>query len=182
MAGGQQAGSVVLIDEAYVHFAGKEEYTSVGLVKADKDVIILRTFSKLYGMAGLRAGVAMGRPDLIKKTRGFGINWNPVTSVAGAMASLKSKTAIPERKKINADVRDSTIAFLEKHNYTVIPSMSNKFMVDCKRPAREVREAMHKDLVYVGRVWPSLPNYIRVSVGTADEMKKFQSAFIKATA
>ena len=176
------AGSVVLIDEAYVHFAGKEEYTSVGLVKADKDVIILRTFSKLYGMAGLRAGVAMGRPDLIKKTRGFGINWNPVTSVAGAMASLKSKTAIPERKKINADVRDSTIAFLEKHNYTVIPSMSNKFMVDCKRPAREVREAMHKDLVYVGRVWPSLPNYIRVSVGTADEMKKFQSAFIKATA
>lgn len=175
------AGSLVLIDEAYIHFAGKEEYTSVNLVKADKDVIILRTFSKIYGMAGLRAGVAMGRPDLIKKTRGFGINWNPVTSVAGAMASLKASEVIPERKKINAEVRDSTISFLEKHNYKVIPSVSNKFMVDCKRPGRQVREAMHKDLVYVGRVWPSLPNYVRVSVGTAEEMKKFQAAFLKAT-
>jgi histidinol-phosphate/aromatic aminotransferase/cobyric acid decarboxylase-like protein len=176
------AGSVILIDEAYIHFAGKEEHTSMNLVKADKDVIILRTFSKLYGMAGLRAGVAIGRPDLIQKTRGFGINWNPVTSLSGAMASLKAKNVIPERKKINADVRDSTIAFLEKHNYKVMPSVSNKFMVDCKRPAREVREAMHKDLVYVGRVWPSVPNYIRVTVGTADEMKKFQAAFLKATA
>lgn len=176
------AGSVVLIDEAYTHFAGKEEYTSMSLVKADKDVIILRTFSKLYGMAGLRAGAAIGRPDLIKKTRGFGINWNPITSVIGATASLKSKTVIAERKKINADVRDSTIEFLDKHNYKVVPSLSNKFMVDCKRPGREVREAMHKDLVYVGRVWPSWPNHIRVTVGTADEMKKFQAAFLKATA
>ena len=176
------AGSVVLIDEAYIHFAGKEEHTSMNLVKAEKDVIILRTFSKIYGMAGLRAGVAIGRPDLIKKTRGFGINWNPVTSVSGAMASLKAKNVIPERKKINAEVRDSTIAFLEKHNYKVVPSQSNKFMVDCKRPGREVREAMHKDLVYVGRVWPVWPNYVRVTVGTAEEMKKFQAAFLKATA
>ena len=175
------AGSVVLIDEAYIHFAGKEEHTSMNLVKAEKDVIILRTFSKIYGMAGLRAGVAIGRPDLIKKTRGFGINWNPVTSVSGAMASLKAKNVIPERKKINAEVRDSTIAFLEKHNYKVVPSQSNKFMVDCKRPGREVREAMHKDLVYVGRVWPVWPNYVRVTVGTAEEMKKFQAAFLKAT-
>jgi histidinol-phosphate aminotransferase len=176
------AGSVVLIDEAYIHFAGKDEHTSMKLVAADKDVIILRTFSKIYGMAGLRAGVAIGRPDLIKKTRGFGINWNPVTSVAGASASLRAKTVIPERKKINADVRDSTIAFLEKHNYKVVPSVSNKFMVDCKRPGKDVREAMHKDLVYVGRVWPVWPNYVRVTVGTADEMKKFQAAFLKATA
>lgn len=176
------AGSVVLIDEAYVHFAGKDENTSMSLVKAEKDVIILRTFSKIYGMAGLRAGVAIGRPDLIKKTRGFGINWNPVSALAGAMASLKAPNVIPERKKINAEVRDSTIAFLEKHGFKVVPSLSNKFMVDCKRPGRDVREAMHKDLVYVGRVWPVWPNYVRVTVGTAEEMKKFQAAFLKATA
>jgi histidinol-phosphate aminotransferase len=176
------AGAIVLIDEAYIHFAGKEEHTSMRLVQQDKDVIILRTFSKLYGMAGLRAGAAIGRPDLIKKTRGFGINWNPVTSVAGAMASLKGKEVIPERKKINAEVRDSTIAFLEKKGFKVVPSVSNKFMVDTKRPTRDAVAALRKDLVYVGRPWPSMPTYIRVSVGTAEEMKKFQDAFVKSFA
>lgn len=176
------AGSIVMIDEAYIHLAGKEENTCMKLVAADKDVIILRTFSKLYGMAGLRMGVAIARPDLLKKTRGFGINWNPVTSVTGAMAALKSKTVIPERKKINADIRDTTIAYLEKKGFTVIPSVSNKFMVDTKKPSREAIAALRKENVYVGRPWPSMPTHIRVSVGTKEEMEKFQAAFVKVFA
>lgn len=176
------AGSVVMIDEAYIHFAGKEKYTCVNMVAQDKDVIILRTFSKLYGMAGLRCGVAMGRPDLLKKTRGFGINWNPVTSVTGAMAALKSKTVIPERQKINNDTRDSTIAFLDKKGFKVVPSMSNKFMVDSHKPTRDAIAALRKENVYVGRPWPSMPTYLRVSVGTPEEMKKFQAAFVKCFA
>jgi histidinol-phosphate aminotransferase len=176
------AGSVVLIDEAYIHFAGKEENTSMKLVAADKDVIILRTFSKLYGMAGLRCGVAIGRPDLIKKTRGFGINWNPITSVAGAMASLKAKDLIAKRRQINADIRDTTVAFLDKKGFKVVPSMSNKFMVDTHKPTLEARDALRKENVYVGRPWPSMPTSIRVTVGTAEEMKKFQDAFVKSFA
>lgn len=176
------AGCIVMIDEAYIHFAGKEEHTSMKLVAADKDVIILRTFSKIYGMAGLRAGVAIGRPDLIKKTRGFGINWNPVTSVAGSMAALKAKEVVPQRKQINADIRDNTIAFLEKKGFKVIPSVSNKFMVDTRKPTREAISALRKDLIYVGRPWPSMPTWIRVSVGTKEEMDKFQAAFVKSFA
>jgi histidinol-phosphate aminotransferase len=176
------AGSVVMIDEAYIHFAGKEDHTCVKLVEQDKDVIVLRTFSKLYGMAGLRCGVAMGRPDLLKKTRGFGINWNPVTSVGGAMAALKSTTVIPERKKINGDIRDNTIAFLEKKGFKVVPSVSNKFMVDTRKPTQDAIAALRKENVYVGRRWPSMPTSIRVSVGTAEEMKKFQEAFVKCFA
>jgi len=176
------AGSVVVIDEAYIHFAGKEENTCVNLVAQDKDVIILRTFSKIYGMAGLRCGIVMARPDLLKKTRGFGINWNPILSVSGAMAALKSKTVIPERRKINGDIRDNTIAFLDKKGFKVVPSVSNKFMVDTHKPTREARDMLRKDLVYVGRPWPSMPTYIRVSVGTAEEMKKFQAAFVKSFA
>jgi histidinol-phosphate/aromatic aminotransferase/cobyric acid decarboxylase-like protein len=173
------AGSIIMIDEAYIHFAGKEQYTSIGMVAADKDVVVLRTFSKLYGMAGLRAGVIMGRPDLLHKTRGLGINWNPVTSVVGATAALKSKTVIPERKKINADNRDNTIAFLEKHNFKVIPSLSNKFMVDTKRPTKDAVAALRKENIFVGRPWPALPTHIRVTVGTKEEMDKFQAAFVK---
>ncbi len=176
------AGSVIMVDEAYIHFAGKEKYTSMSLVQQDKDVIILRTFSKLYGMAGLRCGLALGRPDLLKKTRGFGINWNPVTSVSGAMAALKSKSVVPERQKINGDIRDETIAFLNKKGFTVVPSLSNKFMVDCKKPTRDAVAMLRKENVYVGRPWPAMPTSLRVSVGTAEEMKKFQAAFVKCFA
>lgn len=174
-------GAIVLLDEAYLHFSKTAEPGSP-MVAAGKDVIILRTFSKLYGMAGLRAGVAIGRPDLIRKTRGFGINWNPVTSVSGAMASLKATNVIPERKRINADIRDNTIAFLKKRGFDVVPSVSNKFMVDTHKPTKDARAMLQKELVYVGRAWPSMPTYIRVSVGTAEEMKKFQDAFIKSFA
>jgi len=176
------AGSIILIDEAYTHFAGKEENTCVHLVAQDKDVIVLRTFSKIYGMAGLRCGLAIGRPDLIKKTRGFGINWNPVTTVMGAMAALKSKTVVPERKRINAEIRDSTMAFLRKKGFPVTPSVSNNFMVDTRVPTRQAIAALRKELVYVGRPWPSCPTSIRVSVGTREEMDKFQAAFVKSFA
>ena len=105
-----------------------------------------------------------------------------MTSVHGAMAALKSTTVIPERRKINADVRDNTIAFLEKKGFKVIPSVSNKFMVDTRHPTRDAIQSLRKELVYVGRPWPSMPTYIRVSVGTAEEMKKFDAAFIKSFA
>jgi histidinol-phosphate/aromatic aminotransferase/cobyric acid decarboxylase-like protein len=176
------AGSVIMVDEAYIHFAGKEENTVASLVAQDKDVIVLRTFSKIYGMAGLRCGIAMGRPDLLKKTRGFGINWNPVTAVSGAMAALKSKSVIPERREINGNIRDNTTAFLAQKGFKVVPSLSNKFMVDTHKPTRDAITALRKENVYVGRPWPSMPTYIRVSVGTADEMKKFQAAFVKSFA
>jgi len=176
------SGSVVMIDEAYIHFAGKEEHTCMDMVAADKDVIILRTFSKIYGMAGLRCGLAVARPDLLRKTRGMGIGWNPTTTVRAAMAALKSKSLVAERRRINADVRDNTVAFLQKKGFPVIPSVSNKFMVDTKRPTRDAIAALRKELIYVGRPWPSLPTHIRVSVGTRDEMAKFQQAFAKCFA
>jgi histidinol-phosphate/aromatic aminotransferase/cobyric acid decarboxylase-like protein len=176
------AGSVVMVDEAYIHFAGKEDHTVAHLVAQDKDVIILRTFSKLYGMAGLRCGIAMGRPDLLNKTRGFGINWNPITALTGAMAALKDKSVIPERRKINTDIRENTVAFLKQKGFDVVPSQSNKIMVDTHKPTREARDLLRAKNVYVGRPWPSMPTYIRVSIGTADEMKKFQEAFVKSFA
>src|SRR5580692_9306907 len=115
-------GSVVMVDEAYIHFC--DAPTVLDLVKADKDVIVLRTFSKIYGMAGLRCGFAVGRPDLIKKLNAYG-GWNamPVTAVAAAIASMKDATLVPERKRINTEVRQSTFAWLEKNGYEFSPSV-----------------------------------------------------------
>jgi histidinol-phosphate aminotransferase len=171
------AGSIVMVDEAYIHLS--DETFSTDLVAADKDVIILRTFSKLYGMAGLRAGAAIGRPDLLSRLQSYGAGALPVTGMVGAHASLQVKTLVPERRKTIKGIREETFEWLSKNNYTFIPSVSNCFMVDVKRPGQEVVKAMATEKVYIGRVWPVWPNFVRVSVGTRGDMGKFEVAFQK---
>jgi histidinol-phosphate aminotransferase len=174
------AGCIVLLDEAYIHFAG--EPTCADLVAKDKDLIILRTFSKIYGMAGLRAGVAMARPDLLKQMGKYNAGALPSAAMAAATASLKCVDLVPQRRKIVADIRDSCTSFLKAHGFNCIPSVSNKFMVDVQRPATEIVQALRKEKVYIGRVWPVWPTFCRVSVGTHDEMEIFKAAFLKVTA
>jgi len=173
-------GSVLLLDEAYIHIAGAPMCSD--LVAQDKELIILRTFSKIYGMAGIRAGAALGRPDLLQKIVPYSSGAMPVTAMAAATASLKSKNVVPERRKIIGDVRADVLGFLEKHRFKYVPSVSNKFMVDVGRPGGEIIEAMRKENVYIGRVWPAWPTYVRVSIGTQAEMEKFKTAFLKVMA
>jgi histidinol-phosphate aminotransferase len=173
-------GSILLLDEAYIHFSGADFASD--LVAADKDIVILRTFSKLYGMAGLRAGAALARPDLLGKLRPVGAGMMPVTGMVGAAASLQVKTLVPERRKALKQVREDTFAFLDKHNFSFVPSVSNCFMLDAKRPGGELVQAMAKEKIYIGRIWPAMPHHARITVGTADEMAKFQSALLKVMA
>ena len=168
-------GSILLIDEAYIHFSDAPH--SLDLVKADKDVVVLRTFSKLYGMAGVRCGFAIGRPDLLQKLGVYGQNAMPIMAVAAANASLEDANIIPQRKKINADIRSQTFDWLTANNYSFIPSVSNCFMLDTKRPGKEVLAAMAAKNVYIGRVWPIMPTYVRITVGTHTDMQKFQLAY-----
>jgi histidinol-phosphate aminotransferase len=174
-------GSIVLIDEAYTHIAG-DDYFSTNLVQQDKDVIILRTFSKIYGLAGMRAGAAFGRPDLLEKMGGWGAGMMPITGMVAASTSLQVKGLIPQRRKVIADIRENTCNFLTSKGYTVVPSVSNKFMVDVKKPGNDFVMAMRKEKIYVGRVWPVWPTYVRVTVGTKEEMEKFNKAFVKVMA
>ena len=173
-------GCIVLVDEAYIHLAGAP--TCSELVRQDKDVIILRTFSKIYGMAGLRAGVTMARPDLLKQMGRYNAGALPSGAMAAATASLKSENLVNERRQIIANIRESCLDFLKAHKFEVVPSVSNKFMVDVKRPATEVVQALRQEKVYIGRVWPIWPTFCRVTVGTPDEMEKFQAAFLKVLA
>jgi histidinol-phosphate aminotransferase len=172
------AGSVVMIDEAYIHFS-KNAVRCNDLVAADKDVVVLRTFSKLYGMAGLRAGAALARPDLLEKIRQFSFGAMPVTAMAGATASLKVKNLVAERSKFLAGVREDTFGWLTARNIEFIPSETNCFMIDVKRPGKTFFADMARQNVYIGRSWPVWPNWVRVTVGTKDEMTKFKDAFAK---
>jgi len=173
-------GSVVMVDEAYTHIAGAPFNTD--LVAADKDVIVLRTFSKIYGMAGLRAGAAIARPDVIEKLGGFSAGMLPITGMAAASASLAQKNLIPERRKLIGDVRDDTLAWLSKNKFRYVPSVSNCFMVDVKQPGDDIVMALRREKVYIGRVWSAWPTYVRVTVGTRDEMTKFKATFSKVMA
>ena len=174
-------GSIILIDEAYTHISGAPFHSD--LVAKDKDVVILRTFSKIYGMAGLRAGAVLARPDLIEKQATFSnVTQLPITAMACAAASLQVKDLVPSRRKLIGDVRENTFEYLGKHGFSYVPSVSNCFMVDVKRPAMDAVMALRKEKVYVGRVWPAWPTHIRVTVGTQDEMNKFNAAFSKIMA
>jgi histidinol-phosphate aminotransferase len=179
-------GSVVIVDEAYHHFSDHEPM--IDQVIADKDVIVTRTFSKIYGMAGLRAGVLIAKPELQAKLSLLG----PAAATDGSfevsnatawacLASLNDKTLVPQRRKINTEIREATLAWLDKGGYKYYAgSQANFFMVDVKRPGKEFAALMQKQDVYIGRTWAAMPSYVRVTVGTSAEMKKFQGAFAKA--
>ena len=173
-------GAVLLLDEAYTHIAGARLRSD--LVAAGKDVIILRTFSKIYGMAGLRVGAAIGRPELLEKLTPFSSGALPIVGVAAATASLKSPNLVHKRRQQIGQVRNSVFAFLDANGFNYVPSVSNKFMVDVKRPGEQVIVALREHKVYVGRVWPSWPTHVRVSIGTADDMARFEGAFLKVMA
>ena len=131
-------------------------------------------------MAGLRCGAAFGRPDLLEKIQNYA-GWNamPITALVAASASLKDLQLVPERKRINARVRGEVFAWLDKNGYSYIPSEANFFMLDTKHPAKPAIDAMAKQNVYIGRIWPSMPTYTRVTIGTAPEMEEFQTAWQK---
>jgi histidinol-phosphate aminotransferase len=169
---------VVLVDEAYIHFT--DAPSCLDLVKAGKDVIVLRTFSKAYGMAGIRCGFVIARPDLLEKimSRG-GWNFMPITAVVAATASLRDSALVAERRRINTSVRQQTFQWLDRNGFTYIASESNCFMVDTRRPGQQVRDAMAKENVMIGRIWPIMPTWVRITVGTQPEMEKFQAAFQK---
>jgi histidinol-phosphate aminotransferase len=170
-------GCVVLIDEAYIHFASSAA-SAIEHVAAGKDVIVLRSFSKLYGMAGLRAGAALARPDMLERLRGYGgLGFLPLSGTVGATASLKEKALVSERRQIVADIRQDLCAWLGQHGFAFIPSEANMIMIDCRRPGREVYTAMLQHKIAIGRSWPSLPTHVRVTIGTREEMAKFKAAF-----
>jgi len=130
-------------------------------------------------MAGLRAGAAIARPDLLAKIAPYTAGAMPITAMAGAIASLKVKDLVPVRRKMMTDVRDGVFEWFTAKNIEFIPSETNFFMVNVKRNGKDFYQDMAAQKVYIGRAWPAWPTWVRVSVGTQEEMAKFKTAFAK---
>ena len=169
-------GSILLVDEAYLDFS--DEPTCIPLVKDHPELLVLRTFSKIYGMAGARLGVAVGHPALLEQLEVFG-NYNvpAVSTLLGGIASLEDAELLPQRKQNNARLRDETSAWLKTRGYRCTASQANCFMIDVGRPGDEVVKALADRGVRIGRVWQSWPTWVRVSVGTDVQMRRFREAF-----
>ncbi|NWD48830.1 pyoverdine biosynthesis transaminase PtaA [Pseudomonas gingeri] len=168
--------ALVVVDEAYIHYC--DAPSCVALVKEHPDLLVLRTFSKIYGMAGARLGFAVGQSALLEKLNVLGEqNVAAASSLMGAIASLEDRTLLPERKRANARIRDASMAWFRERGFACTAAQGNFFMVNLRRPADVVAQGLAQRGVRVGRIWDDWPNWLRITVGNDDEMLRLRKAF-----
>ena len=176
--------TMILVDEAYFHFADNPEYESViPLVKEHPNLIVSWTFSKIYGMAGLRCGYCVAQKETVERMRRNQM-WDSVNcmALAAATASLDDPDHVPNGQRLNKEAKQFTRSELEKMGYKSIPSQANFIMFDCKRPVVPIIKAMKERNVHVGRLFPALPNHMRLTIGKKSEMETFLVTFREVVA
>ncbi|HYB54109.1 MAG TPA: histidinol-phosphate transaminase [Thermoanaerobaculia bacterium] len=172
--------TVILIDEAYHDYVTDPAYsTAIPLALATPNVFVARTFSKAYGMAGMRIGYAIGQVDSVSPLARLKMPYNvSVFGVAATIASLNDPKHIEDERARNTQVRTFTVKALEELGCKSTDSQANFIFTDVGRPAREFRDACAKTGIMVGRDFPPFENsHCRISIGTADEMKKAVDTF-----
>jgi len=168
----------VFIDEAYHHFVDNPNYeSSIKYVLEGRRVIIARTFSKIAALAGMRLGFAIASPDMVAE-----MNPQMIGSISslvkyGGVAALKDTATEQKVKMINKQLRDRTTGELTAYGYEVIPSDANFFMVNMRTDIAPLGQKFQEKGVLVGRKFPPMDNFMRVSVGSDEEMKRFVTAF-----
>jgi histidinol-phosphate aminotransferase len=175
--------TIVLIDEAYHHYVESNDYEGViPLVRQHPNLVVARTFSKIYGMAGLRCGYCIARPELIQRMRSQQ-TWDSVNIMAlvAASASLQDTEQVEQGRQRNSEVKKFVYSELDKLGFKWIPSHANFLMIDVRREVRPVIAALHERNVQVGRFFPALPNFMRVTIGTRPQMETFISSFREVT-
>lgn len=173
--------TVLLVDEAYIHFAQPGEIESaIKHVRGNRNVIVTRTFSKIYGMAGARAGFGCAPAELVKALNPFMDKVIPVMALRGAMAALAEKdTLVPKRRAELGRIRGEFCDWLRKKNIPYVEPHANFVMVDIKRDVKTFGKQMLRAGVAVGRPFPPLDGMLRVTIGTDAEMRKFRDVFSK---
>ena len=172
--------TAILIDEAYHEYVTDPSYaTAIPLALQTPNVIVARTFSKAYGMAGMRIGYAVGRAETIKQLARFKMPYNvSVFGVAAALAALDDAAYLEAERRRNTEVRGFTMKVLDSLGCKSTESQGNFLFVDVHRPAKDFREACAKHGVMVGRDFPPFEKtHVRISIGTMEEMKKAADVF-----
>jgi histidinol-phosphate aminotransferase len=176
--------TTVLVDEAYFDYVTNPDHeTFVPLAVQNPRVIVARTFSKAYGMAGLRLGYAVGHADTIRKMAqweaGSGTSsLNVLAMDAGIAAVEQDASFITAERARNTAVRDFTMKWFADRGMKPADSQANFMFVNLGRPAREFRETCRAKGVLVARDFPPFEKtHCRIAFGTMDEMKKAVAVF-----
>jgi len=168
----------VLIDEAYHHFVDDPNYaTSVPYVLEGRPVVIARTFSKIAALAGMRLGYAIASAENINLMRPYSMGSINALVKWGGVTALKDTAAQAEVKGKTLALRKKTTGELHAYGYESIPSETNFFMVEIGREIQPVIDEFRTRKVSVGRPFPPMTKHMRVSIGTAEEMDRFMTAF-----
>jgi histidinol-phosphate aminotransferase len=176
--------TMILVDEAYFHYADSPDYESViPLIKDHPNLIVARTFSKIYGMAGLRCGYCVAQKQTIERMRPHQM-WDSVNimALAAAIANLNDPDQVANGRRLTSEAKTFVISELDRMGYKQIPSQANFIMFDVKRPVVPLIKALKERNVQVGRLFPALPNHMRLTIGKKTEMETFLSAFRRVTA
>jgi histidinol-phosphate aminotransferase len=172
--------TVILIDEAYHDYVTDPAYeTAVPLALSTPNVFVARTFSKAYGMAGMRIGYALGMTDTMKPLATLRMPYNVSTlGVTAAMVSLGDPLHIAAERARNTDVRAFTVKSLLDMGVKPADSQGNFLFADIGMPAKDFRDACIKEGVVVGRDFPPFEKtHCRISIGTMEEMRKATDVF-----
>ena len=168
----------VLIDEAYHHFVDDPNYaSSVHYVLEGRQVIVARTFSKISALAGMRLGYAIAPRGLIQRMRPYSVGSINAIVKWGGVAALADVAGQARVKQVTLELRKKTAEELKALGYSVVPSDANFFMVHIRRPVQPVVAEFRKKGILVGRPFTGMPEHLRVSIGTPEEMGRFMVAF-----
>jgi len=170
--------TTILVDEAYYHFVEAPGYTSaLEWVGKLPNLIVARTFSKVYGLAGMRLGYGVSTKENIRAMRAHLTQSNTNAAVlAAALASLAEPDYVLRRRALINDTRRWLCRELDKEGRRYIPSQANFVMIDVGGDVQPLIERFAERKILVGRKFPSLGNWLRVSIGTHREMEAFLAA------
>ena len=172
--------TVIHFDEAYHEYVTDPDYKSgLEISLETPNVFVSRTFSKCFGMAGMRVGYAVGHRDMMATMRRYQLTFNTSTvSVAGAHAGLQMHGFTERERRRNTEARSYTIEFFKQNGYEVFDSHTNFIFAHIGSPAAEFRSACRQRGVGVGRDFPPMEKtHARISIGTLDEMKRACEVF-----
>ena len=166
--------TMFLIDEAYHEYVDDPAYaTAIPLALANPNVVVARTFSKVYGMAGLRLGYAIARPETLKRMKPWLLDTNTnQPSLAAASATVADTARITQQQRLNREARAFTLDYFRRNGYPPADCQANFVMVDIKRDVKAFRTECLKQGVSLGRPFPPLTTHLRVTVGTMPEMQR----------
>jgi histidinol-phosphate aminotransferase len=171
--------TTILIDEAYFDYVTDPSYrTMIPIALQNPRVIVARTFSKAHGMAGLRTGYMIGRPETLRQMRQwqYGTSMNAL-GIAAATTSIADQDRIDKERDRNTEARSFTINWFKQAGFTSSDSQANFIFVDVKRPLAQFRDPCRERGVLVGRPFPPLTSHCRISIGTIDEMRQAVRVF-----